>query len=222
MKSRSVIIDVRKTNNALGTTEYHEHLRKPIIHDLFSDATMRYYDASKFRMYQVEAGDFFTENFPKCEPRLKENFSALYSLALLFDVGLRDTVQRVLSKYIMIQHDISAKSFGVNEILNIVKKYSRQMIRDEVFYYDQQNTKEFRIRLDALDAFMERYRIKTSIAYESVKGYFPCVEYREELAWGIEECAVWKMGPDFPVQFLFHPNVYQDYKATVKDLTPNQ
>lgn len=219
-KSRSIIINIKSDNNALALSDYKNSMKNPILSDLFGQALWQNIFIEDFKTYRDEALEFFEKSFPKVSQRLKENFSSIYSLALLFDKELREDVKYYLGKYLMIQHEIEVDSYGVSELLDIIKKYARQMAQHDCFWYDRSN-KRFCVRVDPLSSFIDRYHIKLSLWFAALKNYFPKLDYVEEDMGWVSECAIWDMWPDFPKQLLFDQHAYADYKVTVKPLAPS-
>ena len=111
MKSRSIIIDVKAENNAMGSIEYRKALKENIIRDLLSDVIQKPVFFEDFKVYTEEAVSFFELAIPEASSRLRENFASIHAMAILFDKSMRQDIQDVLLRYIKIQHEREAVSF---------------------------------------------------------------------------------------------------------------
>jgi hypothetical protein len=130
--------------------------------DLFSEVLSKDVYYQDYKTYEIEAMKYWDSVMPQASARLKENFSALYAAALLFDSKMREEVQYYLKKYFLEQYERENASYGASELLDIIKKYSKQMYQHECFWYDRSN-KRFCIRLDQLASFIERHHVKLSL-----------------------------------------------------------
>lgn len=220
LKSRSVILNINSGNNGLSLDAYKTAIKESILPDLFSQVLEKDVYYQDYKMYEQEAMKYWEEVMPTAAARLKENFSALYASALLYDVALREDLKYYLKKYFIEQYEREQATYWASELLDIIKKYSKQMNQHECFWYDRTH-KRFCIRVDQVASFIERHHIKLSLWFEALKVCFPTIEYVEETMGWLSECAVYPMNDLFPKQLLFDPAAYGDYKAIVKPLAPS-
>lgn len=209
-KSRSVILKVDSNNNALDVSEYKKRMENPILNHLFLDCITRPRYQWDYSQYVYEWMAYFRKILPTGTPRLIEWFSGIYAWCMMFDSKAREQIEYYLAERIQVQHQLETDTYWVGEILEIIKKYARQMEYNDCGYYDKTEQK-YCLKIGNFEALLHSKHIKTSLSFDSIRWYFQIEEIEQATGW-LVECAVWYMWKHFPRQLLFNADAYEDYK----------
>lgn len=217
LKSRSIILTMKADNNALSVGEYKKKMGEEILTHLFNDALERPHYEADYKKYIYEGMEVFGKLFPKATSRLIEWFAWVYAGCRLFDSSesMRESAIFYLSERVGNQYRLEEDTLWNAEMLEIIKKFSRQMAYSDVFYYDR-SEKRFCIRIGELESFIHKHHIRLSLWFEALRNYFPRIEEVEDSMGGLIECALFPMWPEYPRQLLFNSDAYSDFKDLTK------
>ena len=210
LKSRSVILKTDTRNNALSVAEYKQKMEDPLLNHLFLDCITKPRYQWEYARFVYEWMEYFRKILPQATPRLMEWFAGIYAGCMMFDESQKEQIEFYLWERINIQHELENETYWVGEVLEIIKKYARQMEYHDCWYYDKAEQK-YCLKLWNFESMLHTKHIKTSLSFESLSWYFDKEDIEQMTGW-LVECAVWKMWKDFPKQLLYNADAYEDYK----------
>lgn len=215
LKSRSIISYINASNNALSPEIYKERMNDQILKDLFGDAVTKTVEESDYRRFMSEGIAFFNSLCPGSSARIAECYAGVYAGVLAFDPSMKEDAEHYLKDRFIEQNKTEVDTYGTGELLDIIRKYSKQLEYGNAFDYDI-STKRFYLYISELETFLLRYHVRLSLGFDALKTYLPRCDLVENPSWWLVEAAIWDMDLNFPKQLMFHPIAYRDYKDLIK------
>ncbi len=215
LKSRSIILDINRENNAMSGADYKRVIKEATPTHLFWDALSRDgIEEKMYREYVLEWMEAMSDILPaNITPRLLENAWGIYAWVMMFDSELKKNALRIISECILKQHKLERETYGAAELLDIINQHSRFFTDSSSTHWDSRDG-IFYIPVAQIKNLISRYRIRTSLDIKAVMKYLNVkfIEINE----GQMECAFWKIDAETPKQILIFPEANKRWKEITK------
>lgn len=219
LKSRSIILDINRDNNAMSGSDYKRVIKDALPTHLFWDALNRDgVNEKEYRSFVLEWMEAMADILPQnITPRLLENAGGIYAWVMMFDSSLKENAIRIISECIDKQNQLEKDTYWAAELLDIINQHSHFFTDSSSTYWDSRDW-IFYIPVAQIKNLIGRYRIRTSLDIKAVMKYLQ-VKYIEINEWQME-CAYWKIDRDTPKQILIFPEANKRWKL-ITSITPD-